>query len=83
MTYAIEGDIKGAFDTVNHNKLIEILRKKINDEQFLALIKNGLTCGIVHLDIGMDTTIGTAQGSICSPMLYNIYLYQFTIKRKD
>ena len=88
MTFAIEGDIKGAFDNVNHNKLIEILREKIDDEIFLKLILNGLTCGVIHLGMGMDTPVGTAQGSICSPILYNIYFHKFdqyintTIKEK-
>jgi retron-type reverse transcriptase len=39
--YAIEGDIKGAYDNVDHDILIKILRKKIKDEKFIQLIKQG------------------------------------------
>jgi len=41
MTTAIEGDIKGAFDNVNHKILIKILKLKINDKKFLKLIETG------------------------------------------
>ena len=64
MDYAIEGDIKGAFDNVNHLTLINILRKKISDEKFLRLIYNGLKCGIIYLDYFSELKLGTTQGSI-------------------
>lgn len=43
---AIESDIKGAFDNVDHNILIKILRKKIKDETFLKLIYQGCKSGL-------------------------------------
>ncbi|AKO77651.1 hypothetical protein EN12_23750 [Vibrio cholerae] len=41
----VEGDIKSYFDEINHHKLIEILRKRINDERFLNLIWKSLRAG--------------------------------------
>lgn len=77
MDYAIEGDIKGAFDNVCHDILIQILRKKIKDEGLLKLIKGGLKCGIIFLNYRQDSEIGTTQGSVLSPLLYNIYFHEF------
>jgi retron-type reverse transcriptase len=77
MDFAIEGDIKGAFDNVNHEILINILRKKIKDNKFLRLINGGLKCGLIYLTSTQETPIGTTQGSIVSPLLYNIYFNEF------
>lgn len=79
MDYAIEGDIKGAFDNVCHDILIQILRKKIKDEKFLKLIKGGLKCGVIFLNYRQDSELGTTQGSVVSPLLYNIYFHEFDI----
>lgn len=75
--YMIEADIKGAFDNVNHDILISIIGKKIQDERLLLLIKNGLKCGIFYRGITEETKIGTTQGSNLSPLLYNIYFNEF------
>lgn len=77
MVFAIEGDIKGAFDNVNHDIMIEILRKKIEDEKFLKLILEGLRCGFMFKNFTQEANIATVQGSVCSPLLYNIYFHEF------
>lgn len=77
MDFAIEGDVKGAFDNVNHDLLIKILEQKIKDRKFLNLIKGGLKCGILFLNYYQNSNIGTVQGSILSPLLYNIYFHEF------
>lgn len=79
MDFAIEGDIKGAFDNVCHAILLEILRKKIKDEKFLKLIKGGLKCGVIFLNFRQDSDLGTTQGSVLSPLLYNIYFHEFDV----
>lgn len=77
MDFAMEGDIKGAFDNVNHTIMIDILKKKIKDKKFLQLILGGLKCGIIYLNYRQDSELGTTQGSIVSPILYNIYFHEF------
>lgn len=77
MSYCIEGDIKGAFDNVNHEILIKILGKKIQDKKLLSLIYNGLKCGVMFLDFEQSSDLGTVQGSMVSPLLYNIYFNEF------
>ena len=72
----IEGDIKGFFDNINHNTLIDILRKRIDDERFLRLIRKFLNAGFIENWVFNKTYSGTPQGGIISPILANIYLDQ-------
>ena len=51
MIYAIEGDIEKAYDTVNFNIMINILKKKIKDKKFLKLIIQGFKAGFIFKDI--------------------------------
>lgn len=76
-TYAIEGDIKGAYDNVNHKILIKILSNKIKDKKFLRLIWTGLKAGIMEDLTFTDSFIGVPQGGIASPILFNIYMHNF------
>ena len=75
--YFIEGDIKGFFDNIDHHVMVAILRKRIRDEAFLALIWKFLRAGFLEDWVYHDTYSGTPQGSIISPILSNIYLNEF------
>jgi len=70
----IEGDIKGAFDNVDHEILLSILRRDIHDGRLLNLIANLLKAGYMEDWRYHDTPSGTPQGSIVSPLLFNIYM---------
>jgi retron-type reverse transcriptase len=72
--FFIEGDIKGAYDNVNHERLMQILAKRIKDHKFLNLIRSGLKCGIMDAGQPVDTLLGIPQGGIASPILFNIYM---------
>jgi len=74
ITWFIEGDIEGFFDNINHHNLISILRERIEDEHFIALIWKFLKAGYLEDNIYHKTYSGTPQGSIISPILSNIYL---------
>jgi retron-type reverse transcriptase len=73
----IEGDIKGFFDNINHNVLINILRERIAGERFLWLIRKFLNACYVEDWVFHRTYSGTPQGGIISPILANIYLDKF------
>jgi group II intron reverse transcriptase/maturase len=70
----IEGDIKGAFDNVDHQILLEIIRQDIHDGRLLGLIEGLLKAGYMKDWRFHDTLSGTPQGGIISPLLFNIYL---------
>jgi len=70
----IEGDIKGCFDNIDHDKLMEILSDKIDDPRFLKLIRGMLKAGYLEDWRYHQTYSGTPQGGVVSPLLSNIYL---------
>jgi group II intron reverse transcriptase/maturase len=70
----IEGDITQYFDTIDHTKLLTILRQKIHDERFLRLIAGLLKAGYLEQWHYHPTLSGTPQGGVLSPLLSNIYL---------
>ena len=72
--WAVEGDIKGCFDNVDHHVLIAILRKRIADEHFIGLLWKFLKAGYMEDWNYHNTYSGTPQGSIISPILANIYM---------
>lgn len=73
----IEGDIKGFFDNINHEILINILKERIADDRFIRLIRKFLNAGYVEDWVFHRTYSGTPQGGIISPILANIYLDKF------
>lgn len=73
----IEGDITSFFDNIYHSVLVNILRKRIHDEYFIALIWKFLKAGYIEDWKYNRTYSGTPQGSIISPILSNIYLNEF------
>jgi group II intron reverse transcriptase/maturase len=62
---------------VNHDKLISILREKVNDKTTLHLIRSFLRAGIMEGGLVSSSTVGVPQGGPLSPELSNIYLDQF------
>lgn len=70
----IDCDIKGCFDNINHQKLIQILAERIKEQKFLSLINKFLKAGYIENWQYHKTYSGTPQGSIISPILANIYL---------
>ena len=74
INWIIEGDIKACFDSFDHHVLIDILRKRIHDEYFIALMWKFLKAGYMEQWEYHVTYSGTPQGSGVSPILANIYL---------
>lgn len=72
----IEGDIKGCFDNIPHDQLMEVISNRIKDKRFLQLIRKALNAGYMLDRRPNYDIIGTPQGSIVSPILANIYLHQ-------
>lgn len=79
MKWVIEGDIEGCYDNVDHSILINILRRKIQDERFLNLIWKLLHAGYEEEGSLKSSKKGCPQGGVVSPILSNIYLHELDI----
>ena len=72
--WVVDLDIEKYFDTVNHDKLISILRERINDAPTLHLIRSFLKAGVMEEGLVSPTEEGVPQGGPLSPVLSNVYL---------
>jgi RNA-directed DNA polymerase len=75
VSHIVEADIKGYFDSVNHEWMVTFLRHRIGDERVIRLIVRMLKSGILEDGLVRASEEGTAQGSILSPLLSNVYLH--------
>lgn len=74
--WVVEADIRGFFDNINHDKLVTMLERRIDDKRFIGLIRKWLRAGVLDTDgkiVHPET--GTPQGGVISPMLANIYMH--------
>ena len=75
--WAVELDLSKYFDTLNHEKLLNLLRKEVTDERVIQLIKKFLKSGVMENGVRIATEEGSPQGGPLSPLLANIYLHEF------
>ncbi|MCP5087648.1 MAG: group II intron reverse transcriptase/maturase [Rhodobacteraceae bacterium] len=74
--YVVEADIKGFFDNIDHDWLLEMLSLRIDDKAFLNLIRKWLKAGILDIDGQiLHPVTGSPQGGVVSPILVNVYLH--------
>jgi group II intron reverse transcriptase/maturase len=74
--YIVEADIKGFFDNLDHDWLMEMLKQRIDDSAILSVISQWLKARIKSPDgVFTKPTSGSPQGGIISPVLANIYLH--------
>ena len=73
--WIIDADIKGFFDSIDHNQLREVLRLRVNDGGILRLVGKWLNAGVLEGDSLSYPEQGTPQGGVISPLLANIFLH--------
>jgi RNA-directed DNA polymerase len=74
--WIVDADIKGFFDSMDHEWLMKMLEQRIEDKQFLKLIQKWLKAGILEEDGKVVYPVtGTPQGGVISAVLANIYLH--------
>lgn len=78
--WVVEADITACFEKIDHRRLLDILREKIQDDRFINLIRRFLNAGYLENWTYHRTYSGTPQGSVVSPILTNIYLDKLDTK---
>lgn len=79
-TWAVDIDLAKYFDTINHDKLINLLSNDIKDGRVISLIRKYLQSGVMINGVVMDTEEGAPQGGPLSPLLSNIMLHELDIE---
>lgn len=73
--WVLEGDIEACFDMIDHPALMDRVRRRVADKRVLTLVKAFLKAGILSEDgVVRNTSTGTPQGGILSPLLANVAL---------
>ena len=74
-SYVVDADIKGYFNNLEHDKIIELVRFRLADPNILWLINKMLKAGVVEDGKWQPTVKGTEQGNLASPVIANIYMH--------
>ena len=71
----LDADIRGFFDTINHEWLVKFLEHRIADRRIIRLIQKWLRAGLSEDGRWSPTNVGTPQGAVVSPLLANVFLH--------
>lgn len=77
--WVLDADIKGFFDHLDHEWIIKFVESRIKDPNIIRLIKRYLKGGIIKDFVYEDTEEGSGQGSVCSPIMANIYMHYILV----
>jgi len=77
--WLIEVDVRGFFDNIDHDILLRLLARRIDDPRFIGVIEQMLKAGCLDDWVFERTYSGTPQGGVVSPMLANIYLHELDL----
>jgi RNA-directed DNA polymerase len=75
VNWVLDADIRGFFDTLNHEWLIRFLEHRVADQRVVRLIQKWLRAGVLEDGQRRRSEVGTVQGGSISPLLANIYLH--------
>lgn len=77
--WVVDCDLKGYFDTIPHDRLIDRVAERVADGSILRLIRAFLEAGVMEEGAVHRSVAGTPQGGVISPLLANIYLHPFDV----
>ena len=73
--WVVDADLKGYFDNIPQDRLMEQVERRIKDGRVLGLVRQFLQAGVMEAGQWRASESGTPQGGVISPLLANIYLH--------
>ncbi len=75
INWVLDADIRGFFDAIDHEWLVQFVEHRIADRRVIRHIKKWLRAGVLEDSRRIDVDAGTPQGGSISPLLANVYLH--------
>jgi RNA-directed DNA polymerase len=75
VNWILDADIRGFYDSIDHEWMLKFLEHRIADRRVLRLVRKWLAAGVIEQGKWSETTEGTPQGASASPLLSNVYLH--------
>ena len=75
VNWVLDADVEGFFDAIDHEWLVKFLEHRIGDKRILRLIRKWLRAGVSEDGEWSETSVGTPQGAVISPLLGNVFMH--------